>query len=105
MASSSGADRFYLVGETVHLHVKVSKPGTRTPDDPATVALTTLKLGTESMLEGVPTTAFTRNAQGDYTLTIPTAGFPPGTYSLAVRLANGAEAVVLLTDSFVVKAA
>jgi hypothetical protein len=103
MASSSGADRFYLVGETIHLHVKASKPGTKTPDDPATVVLTSLKVGGTPVT--VATTAFTRVAQGDYVLTIPTVGFTPGTYSLAVTLANGADAVVILTDTCVVKAA
>ena len=103
MASSSGADRFYLVGETVHLHVKVSKPGTKTPDDPATVSLSALKLGTTPV--PVAVTDFTRNAQGDYGLTIPTAGFTPGTYSLSVTLADGSDRVVILTDTFVVKAA
>lgn len=103
MAGNSGADRFYLVGETIHLHVKASLPGTKTPADPATVALSSLKLGADSVLEALATTTFTRLAQGDYTLTIPTAGFAPGTYTMAVTLANGIDAVVILTDTFVVK--
>lgn len=96
---ATSADRLFKVGETVHLSARVNKPGTKTPVDPAAVTLTTLRRN------GVPvhvaTTAFTREAEGQYSLVIPTVALEAGTYDLVVTLSDGAEKVVLLTDSFV----
>lgn len=100
----SRPERSYLVGETVHLHVKVSKPGTKTPTDPNSVRLSSLNLAGESMMEGVPTLTFTRINLGDYTLVIPTVGFPLGTYDLTVTIESGPSAVVILGDRYVVQA-
>ena len=102
MPPRSGALRTFLVGETVHLHSRVSLPGTRTPTDPTEVALVSLTLGGVETLTGpVP---FTREREGEYALTLLTEGRAPGTYHLVVRHADGPERVTLVEDEFVLRA-
>lgn len=98
MATSN--DRYFIQGSTVHLRVRVSLPGTRTPAA-ATVVLTSLKLGTQAVVPAV--TAFTQVNVGDYLLVIPTATLQPGAYDLRVTISNGPTNVSILTDRFVVK--
>ncbi len=96
------APRSFLIGETVHLGVRVSAPGTRKPTD-ASVTLTSLKRGPTAVMPEV--SAFTRREEGDYTLALPTAALSAGTYDLVVTVADGPSAVVILPDQFVLKAA
>ena len=97
----SGATRTFLVGETVHLRSRVSLPGTRTPTDPAEVALSSLTLdGVETLADPLP---FTREREGEYALTLPTLGMAGGTYRLVVRHTDGPQRVALATDEFVLR--
>jgi hypothetical protein len=95
--------RSFIVGETVHLEVRVSKPGTKTPTDPTTVQLASLKKGSQAITVSSPD--FTRVAEGDFTYTIHTATLQPGTYNLVVRVASGTDEVVLVPDAFVLNPA
>lgn len=93
--------RSFLVGETVHLRSRVSRPGTRTPTDPAEVALTSLTLdGVETLQAPVP---FTREREGEYVLTLTTEDLVPGTYGVVIRHADGPAKVSLATDRFVLR--
>lgn len=93
------SDRSFMVGESVLLRVRVSKPGSRRPTDAGTVVLTSLRRGTTNV--GVTTTAFTRVAEGEYELLVPTVGFTAGTYSLVVTVQGGPEKIVMVTDQFI----
>jgi hypothetical protein len=94
-------DRSFLVGETVHLRSRVSLPGTRTPTDPASVTLTSLRRdGVETLVEPTP---FTRVREGEYVLTLTTGLLPSGTYDVVVTHADGPAKVSLATDRFVLR--
>lgn len=97
------ADRSFVVGESVHLRIRVNAPGTRKPADAATVALSSIKR------DGAPVTvtptAFTRQGVGEYTLVIQTAALQPGIYDVSVTVADGPAATVIVPDRFVLKAA
>lgn len=95
--------RSFYVGETVHLGVRVSVPGTRKPVDPEMVTLTSLERDGAPVVPAV--TDFTRAAQGDYSLVLPTADLEEGVYDLIVTVADGTAAVVLIPDRFVLKVA
>lgn len=98
---SSGGDRAFLIGETVHLRSRVSLPGTRTPTDPAVVELASLRLaGAETLSAPVP---FVRQNQGEYTLDLQTHLLVAGPYDLTVRHSNGPDQVTLADDSFVLQ--
>jgi hypothetical protein len=97
---ASGGDRYFVQGSTVHLRVRVSEPGTRTPAD-ATVVLTSLKTGGTAVTPA--TTAFTRVNQGDYLLVLPTAPLAPGAYDVRITVSDGPAKVSIITDRFVVK--
>lgn len=99
MPPKGSSDRYFTVGETVHLRSRVSLPGTRTPTDPASVALTTLRREGVDVLTGPM--AFIRNAEGDFSLSLPTLDLTPGTYDLVVTHSDGPEKVTLVTDRFV----
>jgi hypothetical protein len=100
---NAGADRYFVVGETVHLRSRVSKPGGRTPIDPATVELTLLALeGVQTLTDPI---AFIREREGEFTLGLATEDLVPGTYTVAVRHADGPQRVTVATDRFVLRAA
>lgn len=100
-SSSNAGSRFFLVGETPHLRVRVSQPGTKKPLDAGSVVLTTLRTGTTVV--AVTTTAFTREAEGDYLLVLPTAGLAPGEYDLVITVSDGPTKVSILTDRFALR--
>lgn len=94
------ADLNFLVGETVHLRVRVSKAGTKTPYSPGVVRLTSLALdGAPVALP--PTVDFTRTVEGEFLLILDTSVLLPGVYSAVITLTDGATAVRLLRGSFV----
>lgn len=101
-SSTTGVDRYFLVGSTIHLRCRVSLPGTRTPTDPATVAVVKLKVGAVEITLSNP--VFTRIEEGEYRLSIPTTTLAAGTYQVTVRLEDGPSKVLLLTDQFVLRA-
>lgn len=98
----ASGDRYFLIGETVHLRARVSLPGTRTPTT-ATVTLASLKR--DGTVITPATTAFTEVHEGDYTYVLATVGFTAGTYDVLVRVASGTSKVMLLSDKFVLRAA
>lgn len=101
--ATSGADRQFFQGETVHLRARISKPGTKTPVDPTSVALTRLRRnGVVVALPAV--TDYTRGAEGDYSLVVPTDALDPGAYDIVTTVSDGPQAVVLLPDQFVIQA-
>lgn len=93
-------DRYFIKPSTVHLRARISEPGSRQPTD-ATVVLTALRLGATPVT--VATTAFTRLALGDYTLSIPTADLAAGAYDVVVTVSDGPDKISVLTDRFVVQ--
>lgn len=97
------APRSFYIGETVHLRVRVSEPGTRKPTDAGAVSITSLKRGATVVTPADPT--FDRVREGDYALTLPTAGLAAGTYDIQVTVSDGPAAVVIIPDRFVLKAA
>lgn len=101
--SSVDPSRQFVVGETVHIGIRVSKPGTKTPVDPASVELHTLKRDGGAQTFG--NSSFTKVAEGDYTYVIHTTDLQPGAYTLSVMVADGADAVVLVADQFVLNPA
>lgn len=103
MPPRGGADRHFNVGETVHFRSRVAEPGTRTPTDPATVALTSLRLDDVEVLPAPR--EFVRQQQGEFTLALPTADLAPGTYHVSVTHSDGPERVTIVTDRFVLQAA
>lgn len=101
MAPTSSTTRSFVVGETVHLRTRVSKPGTREPTDPASVVLTSLKRGSDVLTPA--TTGFTRVGQGDFLLVLPTAGLIPGEYVVVITVADGPNRISILTDRFALR--
>lgn len=98
---TSSAARNFKVGETVHLIVRVSEPGTKTPTD-ATVTVASLRRGDTVIPLDDPT--FARVREGDYLKVLQTVGFDAGTYKVRVRVEDGPQAVVLADDQFVLTA-
>lgn len=95
----TGAPRSFTVGETIHFRSRISIAGTKTPTDPALVRLTSLKHdGTEVLVSALD---FSREAQGEYVLTLQTDALSPGTYEVVVVHSDGPEKVTLATDRFV----
>lgn len=99
MATST--DRFFKVGETVHLRVGVSKPGTREPTD-ATVTLVSLHHDEQPLTVSNP--AFTRAGVGDYEYVLATHSLLPGTYKVVARVSGGETKISILVDQFVLRA-
>ena len=99
--SGTGAPRFFTQGETIHLRSRVSIPGTRTPIDPSTVALTSMVRNKVQVLE--EPLEFTREGVGEFTLSLPTSGLAAGTYEIVVTHADGPDRVTLATDRFVLR--
>lgn len=103
MALLSNNDRNFKVGETVHMRVRVSEAGTKSPAD-ATSTLTALrKDGAPVALPAV--TEFSVLAQGDHLLVLRTADLATGDYEVVVTVSDGPDKVSILTDRFVLKVA
>lgn len=93
------ASRHFVVGDTVFMYVKTSKPGTRTPEDADTVTLVSL---TEDGLPVVPPVVdFTRIDTGSYELALVTDGWGVGVYKVIVRVFKAPNRAKLLSDEFV----
>lgn len=93
----------YIVGATVTFELRIAKPGTKTPYDPATVIISSMTLN------GVAVTipgggVFTKISQGDWTYNMDTSSLAPGTYKVTMKMSDGPTATVLLSDSFVLNA-
>jgi len=94
------ADRIFVVGQTVHLRMKVSVPGTRNPADPDQVTL--VAFFRDNVSVALPTNVtFTKVTDGLYELVIPTVGFQPGVFKWRGRAYSGPLAVALKDDTFV----
>lgn len=98
---SSNPDRYYMVGETVVVRVRIAKPGTKQPLD-ADVSLVSVRRAGVDVAGPLP--VFVREAEGDYAVELLTAGWSAGTYDLVVRVADGLTRVALPTDRFVLRA-
>lgn len=92
--------RSFYVGETIDIRVRISKAGTKTPTDPDTVVLSSLLAGTTPVTPTV--TDFTRQAEGDFLLTLDTVALDPATYRLVVRITGG-DKVAIVADRFVLQ--
>lgn len=95
--------REFVIGETVHLNIRVNAPGTHKPVDPTNVRLTSLKRDGQTV--PVSVVDFTRESAGTYSLTLPTDGLVAGIYDVVVTLDSGPTKVVKVPDRFVLRAA
>lgn len=97
-------DRVFLIGETVEIVAKINKPGSKTPDNPASVVLAALRRAGATLPEAVADPAFARVSDGLYLFSLATDDLLAGTYTYLVRASDEATKVVLAEDTFVLKA-
>lgn len=94
--------RAFLVGETVRLQLRVSRPGSGVPANPAEVRLHSLRR------DGAPVDVlargFTRVLDGQYELALPTDGMQAGAYRWVALASDGPLATSLVEDTFVLRA-
>lgn len=94
----------YFVGETVILHARISKPGTKTPLDPTDPVVLQSLLRTDvspAVTVTVSNPDYTHNATGDWTLALDTTAMAAGAYKAITKVSSGSSAVKLLVDQFV----
>lgn len=101
--ATTDMEKSFLVGETVHLRSRVADPGTKRPVDPDAVLLTSWRKGTEEILDAP--VEFSREAKGEYALTLETVGMDPGTYHITVVHSDGPQRIAAATDTFVLQSA
>ena len=95
------ADRIFTVGETVHLRVRVSRAGTKTPATP-TQGVTLRRFSRDGVAVPLPDEPdFAAVVEGLYELVIQTEDMEPGTYSWLAAASNGPTAVSQAEDTFV----
>jgi hypothetical protein len=94
-------DGYYLIPSTIRIRARVTKAGTRDPED-ASVTLAALNVGGQSV--AVTDRNFTKISDGEYVFLLATAALAPGTYKYVVRASNGTDAVTVVEDAFVLKA-
>jgi hypothetical protein len=80
----------------------VSEVGTKRPVDPESVRMTSLRRDGVETLD-VPQD-LARQAQGHFSLTVPTADLDPGTYEVRV-VCSSTDRVAISTDVFVLQSA
>ena len=98
------ADRIFTVGETVHLRVKVSRAGTKTPTTP-TDGVVLRRWSHDGVALTLPDPAtFTPITEGLYELVLQSDALAPGTYSWLAAASSGPTAVSQAEDTFVLAA-
>lgn len=95
--------RSFVVGETVHLWARVSRPGSKQPYSPDIVRLTGLSRNGVAVI--LPDTVdFATEKTGEFHLVLHTADLAVGTYHIVVLLSDGPDAVRIMEDDFVLSA-
>lgn len=96
--TNTDAIRYFTIGETAVITVKVNKPSTRQPIDPTSVTMSRLTL--DGLAQPIGGYVFERQSEGVYKLSIDTTDMAAGAYGVR-SVIEGVLGRVIVEDSFV----